>query len=91
MDSVDSIKVFFDVRGVGKGETVGCLLWEMSRVGLERTQRTPMFPQSSPLIPYGGFSPVRLEVWSSTGCPSIRGCLTPVQRSPGHSPVSRRW
>jgi hypothetical protein len=35
-----------------------------------------MFPQSPPLIPYGGFSPVRLEMRSYTGCPSVRRRLT---------------
>jgi hypothetical protein len=40
-------------------------------VGLGRTQQTPMFPQSPPFIPYGGFSPVRLEVRSSTVSPSL--------------------
>ena len=42
---------------------------ELSGTGAHQTLLST-FPQSPPFIPYGGFSPIRLEVVSSTGGPS---------------------
>ena len=46
-----------------------------ARTGL---RMMPTFPRSAPIIPYGGFSPVRLEGWLSKRCLSDDRRLKPA-------------